>query len=65
MLYYPQHNYLTQMRNNNYKTYLCTVIFEDGSNAIQVEIEAQNPPQAQMFAEARYGGNCVAANGVY
>ena len=48
------------------KTYLCTITFSDGNPAIREEIEANNPPQAKKFAEARYpGGKCRAANQVF
>ena len=46
------------------KQFKCTVIFTDGNPAIQPIIEANNPPQAKQFAEARYGGRCCAANQV-
>ena len=46
------------------KQFKCTVIFSDGNPAIQPIVEANNPPQARQFAEARYGGTCRAANQV-
>jgi len=47
------------------KTYKCTITFNDGNPAIQELIEANNPPQARKFAEARFpGGKCWAANQV-
>ena len=45
------------------KKFKCQIIFNNGTPAKQVIIEAVNPPQARDFAEARYpGGKCVAAN---
>jgi len=47
------------------KTYKCTMIFK-GNPAQKVMIEANNPPQARQFAEARYpGGKCTSANQVH
>ena len=47
------------------KQFKCTVTFTNGNPAIQPIIEANNPPQAREFAEARYpGGTCRAANQV-
>ena len=47
------------------KTYKCNIIFKGGSPAQKVMIEANNPPQAKSFAEARYpGGKCTSANQV-
>jgi hypothetical protein len=47
------------------KTFKCTITFSNGNPAQQVLIEANNPPQARAFAEARYpGGTCRAANQV-
>ena len=46
------------------KTFKCLVQFNDGNPAQTVLIEANNPPQARKFAEARYGGVCRAANQV-
>ena len=46
------------------KTYKVTVTFSDGNPAQQVLIEANNPPQAKKFAEARYGGTARSANQV-
>ena len=46
-----------------FKQFKCTVIFSNGNPAIEPIIEANNPPQARDFAEARYpGGRCTAAN---
>ena len=48
------------------KTYRCNVIFKDGNPRQTVLIEANNPPQARAFAEARYpGGKCTSANQVH
>ena len=48
------------------KTYRCNVIFKDGNPRQTVMIEANNPPQARAFAEARYpGGKCTSANQVH
>ena len=48
------------------KNYKCTIIFRDGNPAIREIIEANNPPQAKKFAEARFpGGKCTAANQVF
>ena len=50
---------------NNHKTYRCNIIFNDGNPAIKEDIEANNPPQARQFAEARFpGGRCTSANQV-
>ena len=38
------------------KTYMVTITFTDGNPAIRTPIEANNPPQARKFAEARYPG---------
>ena len=47
------------------KTYKVTVTFKGGNPAQQVLIEANNPPQARDFAEARYpGGTAHGANQV-
>lgn len=46
------------------KTFRCNIIFNDGNQAIQELIEANNPPQAKKFAEARFGGKCTSANQV-
>ena len=51
---------------NGHKTYRCVIRFSDGNPAIKEDIEANNPPQARKFAEARFpGGKCTAANQVY
>ena len=63
MLYYPQHNYLTQM-SNNLKEYRCNIIFDNGIPARQEIIEAVNPIQARELAERRFGGRCGSANQV-
>ena len=47
------------------KTYKVTVTYTDGNPAQQVLIEANNPPQAKQFAEARYGGTARGANQVF
>ena len=45
------------------KQFRCNIVYNDGNPAEQVIIEANNPPQARDFAEARYpGGRCTAAN---
>tara|TARA_Y100000592_G_C5307440_1_gene238454 strand:+ start:357 stop:512 length:156 start_codon:yes stop_codon:yes gene_type:complete len=45
------------------KTFKCNIIFSDGNPAITEYVEANNPPQARQFAEARYpGGRCTSAN---
>ena len=45
------------------KQFKCTVIFNNGNPAQEPIIEANNPPQAREFAEARFpGGRCTAAN---
>ena len=45
------------------KTYRCNITFKGGNPAQTVFIEANNPPQAREFAEARYpGGTCTSAN---
>ena len=41
------------------------MIFKGGNPAQKVLIEANNPPQAKAFAEARFaGGKCTSANQV-
>ena len=52
---------------NGHKTYKCVIRFPGSGNpAITEIIEANNPPQARQFAEARFpGGKCSAANQVY
>ena len=47
------------------KTYLCNIIFRDGTPSMKEEIEARNQRQARDFAERRYGGECTSANEVY
>ena len=48
------------------KTYRCNIVFKDGNPAIKELIEANNPPQARKFAEARFpGGKCTSANQVH
>jgi len=45
------------------KTFKVTVTYPGtGNPAQQVLIEANNPPQAKQFAEARYGGKANGAN---
>ena len=44
------------------KTFKCNIVFNDGNPAITELIEANNPPQAKKFAEARFGGRCTSAN---
>ena len=46
------------------KQFKCNIIYGDGNPSEQVIIEANNPPQARKFAEARYGGKCTSANQV-
>ena len=47
------------------KTFKCNIVFNNGTPAKTVLIEATNPPQARDFAEARYpGGRCTSANQV-
>ena len=47
------------------KKYKCNITFK-GNPAIREIIEANNPPQAKQFAEARYpGGTCTSANQVF
>ena len=48
------------------KTYKVTITFNNGNPAQQLIVEANNPPQAKDFAEARYPG-CTArgANQVF
>ena len=46
------------------KQFKCNIRYDDGNPAEQVIIEANNPPQARKFAEARYGGTCTSANQV-
>ena len=47
------------------KQYKCNIVFNDGNPAIREIIEANNPPQAKKFAEARFGGRCTSANQVF
>ena len=47
------------------KKYKCNITFNDGNPAIREIIEANNPPQAKKFAEARFGGKCTSANQVF
>ena len=48
------------------KKYKCNVIFKDGNPPQRPIIEANNPPQARAFAEARFpGGKCTSANQVH
>ena len=44
------------------KQFRCNVVFGNGNPAQTVIVEAQNPPQARSFVEARYGGRCTSAN---
>ena len=47
------------------KIFKCNVIFKNGNPCQTVVVEANNPPQARSFAEARYpGGSCTSANQV-
>ena len=51
------------MANKNYKV---TITFENGNPSRQVMVEANNPPEAKEFAEARYrGGTARGANQVF
>ena len=50
------------MARSNDKQYRCNIVYKDGNPARTEIIEANNPPQARQFAEARFGGRCTSAN---
>ena len=57
----PSHFIIIMASNKEFK---CNIVYNDGNPSEQVIIEANNPPQARKFAEARYGGKCTSANQV-